>query len=349
MLHLLPHWNWAGKEGQEIDVRALSNCEEVELMLNGASLGRQTMKRNSELKWRVKYAPGTLSARGFIGGKVVAETKIETTGAPAAVQLEPDRVAIHADGQDISIVTVSVRDAQGRLVPVAGNAIQFALDGPGRILGVGNGDPSCHEPDTFVPTQVSRSIPVTGWRWRPIDNPYQENHPESAASFDDAGWTAFDAELSDGPLHSQEHGVFRAHVQVTDQDLAGPVIELRIGKTVGDGFIYVNGRKVGESRDPQAPSLTDVKALLHAGDNTVAVIVGNFGGGGGISKGVTLRLQDPPVQPKWRRSVFNGLAQIIVQGTRDAGDLKLTASADGLQDATATIHTGAAALPASVP
>ena len=69
VLHLLPHWNWPGREGQEIDVRALSNCEEVELFLNGQSLGRQTMKRNSQLKWRVKYAPGVLSAKGFNGGK----------------------------------------------------------------------------------------------------------------------------------------------------------------------------------------------------------------------------------------------------------------------------------------
>ena len=75
VLHLLPHWNWPGREGQEIDVRALSNCDEVELFLNGQSLGRQPMKRNSELRWKVKYAPGTLSAKGYRAGTVVAETK----------------------------------------------------------------------------------------------------------------------------------------------------------------------------------------------------------------------------------------------------------------------------------
>ena len=151
VLHLLPHWNWPGREGQEIDVRALSNCEEVELFLNGQSLGRQTMKKDSELKWKVKYAPGTLSAKGYKNGQLVAETKVETTGAPAAIQLTPDRSTINADGEDVSVFTVAVTDAQGRVVPVATDLIHFELSGPGKILGVGNGDPSCHEPDVYLP------------------------------------------------------------------------------------------------------------------------------------------------------------------------------------------------------
>src|SRR6202012_314133 len=109
VLHLLPHWNWPGREGQEISVRALSNCQEVELFLNGQSLGRQTMQKDSELKWNVKYAPGTLSARGFNNGKLVAETKVETTSEPVALQLEPDRTTIHADGADVSVVNISIR------------------------------------------------------------------------------------------------------------------------------------------------------------------------------------------------------------------------------------------------
>ena len=92
VLHLLPHWNWPGKEGQDIRVVAYSNCKQVELFLNGASLGRQTMKSNSDLAWQVKYAPGTLSAKGFDeAGKVIAETKVETTGDATQIQLTPDR------------------------------------------------------------------------------------------------------------------------------------------------------------------------------------------------------------------------------------------------------------------
>ncbi len=162
VLHLLPHWNWAGKEGQEIRVDALSNCKAVELFLNGASLGKQTMKPNSKLTWKVKYASGTLSAKGFdASDKVIKETSVETTGEPAAVQLVPDRSTINADGADLSIITVAVADAKGRIVPTAGNKISFAIEGAGKILGVGNGDPSCHEPDTIYAvgaTNWSRSV-----------------------------------------------------------------------------------------------------------------------------------------------------------------------------------------------
>ena len=144
VLHLLPHWNWPGQEGQEIRVDALSNCEEVELFVNGQSLGRKPMVRNTKLSWPVKYSPGVLAAKGYIGGRRVAETKVETTGQPAAVTLTPDRARIKADGEDVSVVTVAVTDAQGRVVPVASDKIQFSLTGPGKILGVGNGDPSSH-------------------------------------------------------------------------------------------------------------------------------------------------------------------------------------------------------------
>jgi beta-galactosidase len=157
VLHVFPHWNWAGKEGKEISVWAYSNCEEVELFLNGQSLGRKPMTKNSHLEWPVKYAPGTLLARGFKGGKEILTTKIETTGQPAAVQLAPDRATLAADGADVAVITVQVADAQGRMVPAAGNTITFEITGPGKIIGVGNGDPSSHEPDQFIATEKTPS------------------------------------------------------------------------------------------------------------------------------------------------------------------------------------------------
>jgi beta-galactosidase len=120
------------------------------LFLNGESLGRKTMLKNSHLEWPVKYTPGTLLARGFKAGKEVLVSKVETTGQPAAVQLAPHRATLAADGADVSVITVNLADAQGRRVPTADNAITFALTGPGKIIGVGNGDPSSHEPDQFI-------------------------------------------------------------------------------------------------------------------------------------------------------------------------------------------------------
>lgn len=146
VLHLFPHWNWPGKEGQEIAVWVHSNCEEVELFLNGISLGKKLTTPLRHLEWKVKYAPGQLLAKGTCRGNAIQAVQ-ETTGAPAAVRLTPDRTKIIADNADVSVVKVEVVDAKGRLVPVANNKVHFSIEGPGKIIGVGNGDPSCHEPD----------------------------------------------------------------------------------------------------------------------------------------------------------------------------------------------------------
>ncbi|MGC1290095.1 MAG: beta-galactosidase GalA [Candidatus Acidiferrales bacterium] len=150
VLHLFPHWNWPGREGQPLRVWVHSNCDEVELFLNGASLGRKAILRPKHLEWQVNYAPGVLLARGYKNGlqvQQVAEDKRETTGAPALIKLVPDRASIVADAQDVSVIAVSVLDSQNRVVPVADNEITIEVDGPAKILGVGNGDPSSHEAD----------------------------------------------------------------------------------------------------------------------------------------------------------------------------------------------------------
>jgi len=147
VLHLFPHWNWPGKEGQEIDVWCHSNLDKVELFLNGASQGVKEVTRNSHVSWKVAYKPGTLEARGYKSGEKVLVDKRETTGRPAKLLLRPDRREIMADGEDVSLVELQVLDNEGRMVPVADNEIVFELSGNGKIIGVGNGDPSSHEPD----------------------------------------------------------------------------------------------------------------------------------------------------------------------------------------------------------
>jgi beta-galactosidase len=143
VLHIFPHWNWPGKEGQEIEVWCYSNCEKVELSLNGASLGEQEMKPNGHLVWRVKYQPGVLEAKGVRKGQPVTD-RVETTGPPAAIEYDSDG-SIH----DSQFLKVRIVDDKGRTVPTADNEITFLLNGSGgaMILGVGNGDPSSHEPD----------------------------------------------------------------------------------------------------------------------------------------------------------------------------------------------------------
>jgi beta-galactosidase len=148
MLHVFPHWNWPGLEGKEIAVWVYSNLDRVELFLNGQSLGAKDMKKESHLAWNVKYAPGTIEARGFKDGKQVLTAKRETAGPAAKLVLTVDRKEISADGEDVAMFAVEVQDAEGRPVPTADNEVSFRITGEGRVMGVGNGDPTNHEPDT---------------------------------------------------------------------------------------------------------------------------------------------------------------------------------------------------------
>ncbi len=147
VLHVFPHWNWPGLEGQEIAVWVHSNLERVELFHNGQSLGAKEVQKDQHLAWNVKYAPGTIEARGYKAGKQVLAAKRETTGAAARLVLRPDRTELSADGEDVAICVVEVQDAQGRVLPVTDHEITFQMRGPGEVIGTGNGDPTNHEPD----------------------------------------------------------------------------------------------------------------------------------------------------------------------------------------------------------
>ena len=141
-LHIFPHWNLQGHEGEEIELWAYGNCDEVELTVNGRKLGRQRMPRNGHLKWRAVYQPGKVVAVGYKNGKRVMTETIETTKPAAKVVLKTEHTTIAADGRDVAVVTVEVQDNKGRVVPDACPMLTFRLEGDGRILGVGNGDPS---------------------------------------------------------------------------------------------------------------------------------------------------------------------------------------------------------------
>lgn len=146
-LHLFPHWSWAGRQGSEIAVWVYSNLDEVELIVNGKSLGRQKVPHLGHLTWKVPFAPGFIEARAFAAGKLILTERHETTGAPAKLRLSADRTQIDADGEDIAMLKVEALDAKGRPVPTAGNKLAFRVSGAGTLIGVGNGDPNCLESD----------------------------------------------------------------------------------------------------------------------------------------------------------------------------------------------------------
>jgi beta-galactosidase len=153
VLHISPQWNWRDKApgwnkpvGDSIDVWVNTNADDVELFLNGKSKGKKIMPRNSHLKWTINYEPGTLEAVAYKRGKRLYR-KIQTTGLPTEVVVTPYTTTILADGKDATVVNIVVFDREGREVPDADNLVTFEIEGPGKIIGVGNGDPSSHEPD----------------------------------------------------------------------------------------------------------------------------------------------------------------------------------------------------------
>jgi beta-galactosidase len=168
VLHLFPHWNWKGNEGQIIPVTCFTNCDTVELFLNGRSLGmkgyafprlgmegkwgnmpeRARVMRTTgdlHLSWDVPYEPGTLKAVGVKQGKVAPTVELSTTGEPAAVSLSADREVIAADRSGIIHLTTQILDERSQLVPTADNPVSFSLEGDGMLIGVDNGDPASHE------------------------------------------------------------------------------------------------------------------------------------------------------------------------------------------------------------
>jgi beta-galactosidase len=147
VLALAPHWNWPGKEGKPIKVMALTNADTVSLSLNGKLVEEKPVDKFEMVSWDVPYTPGRLEALAKNNGKVVARYAVETTGEPVALRLTPDRETLAGDGSDVLPVTVEALDEERRPVPTANLPVEFEISGPGAIIGLGNGDPTSHEPE----------------------------------------------------------------------------------------------------------------------------------------------------------------------------------------------------------
>jgi beta-galactosidase len=168
MLHLFPHWNLSVREGQIIPVLAYTNCDAVELFVNGKSYGEKRLEfprqgnsggwnsyatppvnsttADSHLSWDVSYEPGTVKAVGKKNGKVVCTEIIETAGKPTGIRLTSDVTNIKADNQDVAQIKVEIVDDKGRVVPTAENPVSYKITGAGKLLGLENGNPYDHEP-----------------------------------------------------------------------------------------------------------------------------------------------------------------------------------------------------------
>ncbi|MEK3712763.1 beta-galactosidase GalA [Paenibacillus sp. FSL R7-0333] len=148
--HIAGGWNWPGKEGQPVTVMTHTNCDEVELYVNGELRYRQAVDIYEQCQWEIPYEPGTLRLEGYRQGKRVAVDEKITPGAACALRVETSKPALLGDGRDAVVVNVYAIDAEGRFVETAGQQVSFSLTGSGIILGAGNGNPNSHEPDHLM-------------------------------------------------------------------------------------------------------------------------------------------------------------------------------------------------------
>ncbi|HRK22136.1 MAG TPA: beta galactosidase jelly roll domain-containing protein, partial [Fimbriimonadaceae bacterium] len=190
------------------------------------------------------------------------------------------------------------------------------------ILGVGNGDPSCHEPDTMIATP--NFVELGGWKMKRVDGE-PTGREEVKPDFDDSGWET--AQTRTNQLRQPgETAIFRTTFNVDD-----PVLRTTLGVGPIDdlGWVYVNGELVGTTNQWDATHQFSVAGKLNKGKNVLAIVVRNNGGEGGLTRGV--KLSGPDIQPKWSRSLFHGLGQVILNVDKD--NWKLRATSEGLTPA----------------
>jgi beta-galactosidase len=335
MVHLLPHWNWAGREGQPIEVWAYSNTEQVELFLDGRSLGARSMEKDSHVVWSAPYARGILSAKGYSGGKAVAAATVETSGDASTVILTADKKVVGADGRDVAVITVNVCDSKGRIVPTADDEIRFEVEGPIRVIGVGNGDPGSHEVDRAAARYGYASL--VNWRSLAVDS--TKDRPEVGASVDTSKWRdPFRWLPPEQQPPSTNALVLRGEFSAPPMQ-EGETVALFVASLDDQQTVFLNGKPVFPKLEDSGALIVDINpASLQSVNSLTFVFKAPTGGVPALADAsqagvnwATLRIAKPA--SPWKRKVFNGYAQVIVQSTGATGNSIVHATASGLKGA----------------
>jgi beta-galactosidase len=328
VLHILPHWNWQGKEGKPIDVWVYSNCDEVEVFLNKKTLGRKKMEQYGHVEWKVNYTPGTLEAVGYRKGQRILTDVVKTTDNAESIQLT-GKTFLNADGEDISVIKVEGLDKNKLFVTTANNEITFTIQGPGKIIGVGNGDPASLEKEKFIETIQTIKI---------------ENLKEKEAG----GMKVSEKDFSDDTTWKEAfkdkdyHKLAKAYIYrgnfVLPENYKTSDVTL-FYKCIGrEQTIYINGKQIASNlkEDEAAKGFILDKNNLMPGKNVIVIVATpiskkyeweNVNTDPGL-----IQLFTPAEQ--WTRKLFNGLAQIIVQTKKEAGEITLVADSPGLKAGT---------------
>jgi beta-galactosidase len=344
MAHIVGHWNWPDRMGQPVPIWIYANADEAELLLNGRSLGRQRMLSFGHLEWQVPYAPGVLTARAYRNGKLVASDRVETTQAPRTLKLSVERPGLPGSERNIAVVTVSAVDAKGRTVPLAADKVTFALAGSGRILGVGNGDPSSHEPDQFLDQVAVDS--VIGWEMADLDAGNAASRLPSLASLqwrDPFRWYPSGTGPATPPAF-----VLRARWEPSAKGEAttrtlflprlSPGQRVFVGGMDVTATIAPNGSGVAAALPTsvvQKPGAQDIVILVPEGGEEALSTLQEVGvNGNNVAYDQSVSRAEP-----WSRSLFNGYAQVIVRlGSKNTRPDRLVVTASRLSRASVNLE-----------
>lgn len=332
MVHIFPHWNH--KElGKKIDVWVYSNCDEVELLVNKKSQGRQAVPKYGHASFNVEYEPGSVLVRGFKAGKQVVADEVKTTGAAAAINLQANKYIYSKKADDIILVSVSAIDAKGLQVPDANNNISFQISGPAEIIGVGNGDPSSLENDR----EIANSIPLNIKLKKELTLQTLEGWSDDVAKAKRSDWRA--------PLVNNRsekwydyHDTLLAvsgefYVQKLDKDHK---LTLYSKSILEDQTIFVNNIQVAHNikRDsPQAIALDHT--VIQEGTNEIIFVGKKFRKG--------YEWDEPNTDPGcvgqvipakgYSRNLFSGKALVVIKTNGKPGVVTLTATGNNLKEA----------------
>lgn len=348
VLHLLPHWNWKGHEGKLINVWAYSNCEQVELFLNGKTLGRKLMPRNGHLEWSVSYHPGNLVAIGSSQGKLIINDTISTSSGATDIALSADRLEILADHKDLSMVTVQVIDKNKLHVPDAANEIQFELSGPARIIGLGNGDQTSLEPDAFIEHIQTVSFGHLQEKYISAAQNlsasfFTADYGEVMSKTVDTKWQTAFKEVRDEVFEKAVKAVVYKGEFVLPEDIGSATATLFYKSMGKKQSIYINGKQLvlNIPADKIGNNFLLSPRLLHRGKNTILITTSplireNIWAGVNTDAGlIQLRYAAAPS----KRQLYNGYAQVILQSTGESGTVILTAKGRGLKSAQIKVTT----------
>jgi beta-galactosidase len=347
-LHILPHWNHAGKEGQEIEVWVYSNCDEVELFLNKKSLGKKPMQKNGHLEWKVKYQPGIVEAIGLKNRKKVMTDKVQTTMGSTAIRLSANKNFLNADKEDIAVITVDALDKNSLAVPDADNEITFSIQGPGKIIGVGNGNPASLEADKYLET--IKVVAVENLKEKVIVG--IADVIETTADYNDKDWqSAFKDDRTAAFGEKVKALVYRGSFNLPEIKATDTVTFFynSLGK---EQSVFINGKAIATNIAQSHKGNTFIldAAILHKGINSIAIVATpllkkqpweTVNMNPGLFQIIT------PAQ-EYKRKLFSGLAQVIVQSTGDAGQITVTATANNIKKGEVVIEAKQVILRAAI-